>query len=218
MMIRSSKDHRSAWLLVLATAVALASACDDDSTDDTDAGGHEGHGGDGDGDGDHTGHTGDGDGDGDHSGHMADGGGDPMCGKADNCTGDELAPAAGDEVEGHMGNFNAMVHSAEDYATGEGTQVTADWVVMLKSAADDSAVTDATVTVQTWSVDCMHDGPVAAVEVTANGDGNYEIPSTFAHGGPWETRLMVDSGGTEDMIHISVCVPGDEHGGSHTEP
>lgn len=193
-MQRFDPARRALMLILLALCVATTPACEDD---------HDGHDG-----GAH------GDGDGDHPG---DGDGHTSCGVQANCTGNEFAPAAGDSIGSHNGTFTAMLHHAEDYVSGDGTQVTAHWMVMLKDAAGDP-VTGATVTVQTYSVDCGHDGPTAPKDVTANADGQYAIHSTFAHGGPWETRLMVKSGGDMDMVHIPVCVPGDEHGGSHSDP
>lgn len=189
------QNARTWKYLLLAACTGILLACGDDHDDGADAGHDEdGHG--------EPGH---------HDGVSGD---IPGCGKADNCTGEELTPGVDDAIDGQDGIFSATISEAGDYTDGEGTQVAAQWTLVIEDA-DGSTVTDAKVMVQTWSNDCMHDGPSAPVEVTADADGNYVIPSTFAHGGPWETRLMISAGGAMDEIRIPVCVPGDEHGGSH---
>jgi hypothetical protein len=140
----------------------------------------------------------------------------PSCGVQANCTGDEVTPGPGAlAIASDGGSFRAVFHEASDFrVAAEGTAVTADWALMLQDA-DESPVTDATLTVSTWSVDCLHGGPTADATVTANAEGRYEVQSVYAHGGPWETRILVEAGDVTDMIHVPVCSPGEEHPGTH---
>ena len=195
------KQRAASGLVSVLAAVLVSYGCGDDDGHD------DGHAGDG-----HAG-TSSHAGTGAHAGTSAH----PMCGMASNCTDDLLEPSGGDEIESHMGKFKAVLHHVGDYEEAtEGTLVTAEWEIMLQDA-DGNAVSDADLTVSTYSIDCDHKGPTPDAEVGANSDGRYELESVYAHGGPWETRLMVSADGEMDMIHIGVCVPGEEHGGSHSD-
>jgi hypothetical protein len=127
------------------------------------------------------------------------------CGLQENCT-DTVDLAEGLRAEGEDGVFTVEVVS-HDPLSIEDNEI----IVAIENANGDP-VTDAEVSADVFSVDCMHGGPNPPDEVSANADGNYKFTPTHLHGGPWDTVLTIDAGGETDEVRLHFCVPGEEHG------
>lgn len=128
------------------------------------------------------------------------------CGLQENCT-NALTFSHGLQVESDDGGFEATV------LDGELSVADNAWTLAITDANGDP-VTDATLVVSAWSVDCLHGGPTPDETVNANDDGEYVISPVFAHGGPWQVRLSIDSGEVENMV-MEFCAPGEDHPGEH---
>lgn len=127
---------------------------------------------------------------GEHAGHMmtvdVSGHSHSSCGLQENCE-DVLTLAEGLVVDGMHGKFSVEIVSNNALSKNSN-----HWMVKVLNAEDEQ-VTDVSVTVSTWSNDCMHVGPTAPEEVSANDQGLYMLMPVTAHGGPWEVRLSIAS-------------------------
>lgn len=141
--------------------------------------------------------------DGDADQHTGEG----ACGNVDNCI-DTVDLEEGLAVEGEEGNFTLTVNAHSALAPEDNV-----WGVTLTGASGDP-VANAKLTVDVWSVDCMHGGPLEAVFFAAGADGTATLNPVAVHGGPWDVIVKVESGSVSDTITIHLCIPGEGHGGT----
>ena len=111
-------------------------------------------------------------------------------------------------IEGKGGKFTLTVDTHTTLAPEDN-----EWGVTLTDAAGDP-VGDAALTVSTWSVDCMHGGPVAPEKVATSADGSTTVHPVAAHGGPWDVIVEVDAGDDTDTITLHLCIAGAGHPGT----
>lgn len=150
---------------------------------------------------------------GDSTSSASDADGDTMeavpCGLAANCK--DAVDLDGLKVAGKDGAFSVEVVSHKPLTVADN-----EFVLRIVDA-DGNAVTDATLTVDVWSVDCMHGGPNPPETVHAEGDGTYVAHPVHVHGGPWDTIIDVDAGAdtdagaAHDRVTFHLCVTGDDH-------
>lgn len=141
-------------------------------------------------------------------GHGGDGhahGSDGGCGDVANCM-DTLDLEQGLRVESEDGIFTVEVLSNTPLSVMDNA-----WTIAIEGD-DGDPVTDAELSVDVFSDDCMHGGPMPALDVSATADGEYELAPVHAHGGPWTTVIEIDAGGETDTARIPLCVPGAAHG------
>ena len=128
-----------------------------------------------------------------------------MCGDQANCM-NTVDLADGLKGESGAGVFMAKIMS-QNGLNVDGNE----WMVMVSDASG-TAVEGATVSVQTFSVDCGHEGPCPSATAVEHMPGMYMIMPTHAHGGPWDTIVTVDKGGQTDEITWHFCVDAPSHG------
>jgi YtkA-like protein len=119
---------------------------------------------------------------GDHD-HGADG-----CGNQANCD-DTVELADGLRVPSENDEFTVEIVSHTPLSVADN-----EWTIAIEDA-DGNAVTDAELSVDVFSVDCMHPGPDPVAHVSANADGEYELAPVHLHGGPWDTVIEIEAGG-----------------------
>jgi hypothetical protein len=150
---------------------------------------------------------------GDDHGHGAAGGGgtgddhhagDNACGKVENCM-DTVDLEEGLSVDGENGLFTLTIDGHNTLAPKDN-----EWMVTLSDAAGDPAA-NVTLTVDVWSVDCMHGGPLPPEKLTTDADGKATLTPVTAHGGPWDVNVEAKSGATTDTIQVHLCIPGEDH-------
>lgn len=131
-------------------------------------------------------------------------GGNGGCGDVHNCMG-TVDLEEGLAIEGKDGEFTLTVDSHSTLAPEDN-----EWGVALTDSAG-NAVGNATLTVDVWSVDCMHGGPLPPDVLTTDADGRATLHPFAAHGGPWDVLVKVKAGSASDTITVHLCIPGAEH-------
>ena len=131
------------------------------------------------------------------------------CGLQENCAADALTLEPGLKFEGE--------HFTVELTEAEWVDVKKDQVHWMASVTDaeGEAVTDATVNVNAYSIDCMHDGFEPAKDVTADDDGMYMLMPAFLHGGPWNVELTITQGDVSEELRPEFCVPPSAEDGEH---
>lgn len=137
-------------------------------------------------------------------------GGNGGCGDVANCEG-TVDLEEGLAIEGKHGKFTLTVDSHNTLAPEDN-----QWGVTLTDSAGD-AVGNATLTVDVWSVDCLHGGPLPPEDIETDADGKALLQPVTAHGGPWDVIVKVKSGSVSDTITVHLCISGDGHPGTHLE-
>ena len=129
------------------------------------------------------------------------------CGDVANCEG-TVDLEEGLAIEGKDGKFTLTVDSHNTLAPEDN-----EWGVTLTDATGD-AVGNATLTVDVWSVDCMHGGPLPPEDVETGADGTAVLQPVTAHGGPWDVIVKVKAGSVTDTITVHLCISGAGHPGT----
>jgi hypothetical protein len=132
--------------------------------------------------------------------------GEGGCGEVANCAeAGTVELEAGLRVESRNGRFTVEVVAVEELSVlGSAYTVTIE-------DEDGNPVEDAQLSVDVFSIDCMHRGPDDAASVSADSQGRYALRPVHAHGGPWRTDVSIEAAGTSDEVRIPLCVMGDPH-------
>lgn len=136
-------------------------------------------------------------------------GGNGGCGDVANCEG-TIDLEEGLTIEGKNGKFTLTVDSHNTLAPRDN-----EWAVALTDSAGDPAG-NVKLTVDVWSVDCMHGGPLPPEDVETGADGKAVLQPVTAHGGPWDVIVNVKSGSVTDTITVHLCISGASHPGTHS--
>lgn len=154
---------------------------------------------------------------GDDDGHVE------SCGLEANCEAlGTVDFAQGITREGNDGNLSVRLISADpapprggeedahdvDGGTEEGGYVENHWVVEVLDG-DGARVSDAELSVRTWSMDCMHFGVELdddEIVVTQATDGTFSWTHAYLHGGPWSVQISVNADGESDLVEFPFCL------------